>query len=192
MQFAPETLSRSRSNVFWSEGLTLLLRRKSIWEAFPTFLLHPVHAYEFSIWAIKAKVDAYIHSPTDFRSTEDIFRKRNGLLILPKLPETRCLNNIRYAKPVDGWVRMLKERYGNEGTRVIVNVSPLPSCSPIASSVAEGTRNVTDNSLSLFPIGMFCDLDRHLTLEGAERASRELAEQLVRAQDQSGGQAQLR
>ena len=47
-----------------------------------------------------------------------------------------------------------------------------------AAPVAAGTRNVTDNRLSLYPIGLFCDLDRHLTLEGADRASLELAAQL--------------
>jgi hypothetical protein len=179
MQFAPETLSRGRSDIFWPEGLTLLLRKKSLLEALPTFLRHPVRAYQFSIWANKAKVASLIKSPPDFGSTEAIFRARGGLLTLPKSAETHCLNDIAYAQPTIDWVRTLKEKYSNNGTRVLINVSPLPSCSPIATLVAAGTRNVTDNSLSLFPIGLFCDLDRHLTLEGAERASLELAEQLV-------------
>jgi hypothetical protein len=179
MQFAPETLSRGRSDIFWPEGLTLLLRKKSLLEALPTFLRHPVRAYQFSIWANKAKVASLIKSPPDFGSMEAIFRSRGGLLILPKSAETHCVNDIAYAQPTVDWVRTLKEKYANNGTRVLINVSPLPSCSPIATLVAAGTRNVPDNSLSLFPIGLFCDLDRHLTLEGAERASLELAEQLV-------------
>jgi hypothetical protein len=179
MQFAPETLSHGRSNFFWPEGLTLLLRKKSLFEALPTFIRHPVEAYHFSIWAIKAKITAFIKPPIDFASTEAIFRSRGGLLILPKSAETHCLNDIAYVEPTVDWVHSLKEQYAHNGTRVVVNVSPLPTCSPIAALVAAGTRNVTDNSLSLYPIGLFCDLDRHLTLEGAERASLELAEQLV-------------
>ena len=178
MQFAPETLSR-KSNIFWPEGLTLLLRKKSLLEALPTLVRHPVRAYQFSIWAIKAKAGSLIKPPPDFGSTEAIFRSRGGLLILPKAAETHCHNDIAYAQPTVEWVRMLKEKYGNNGTRVLINVSPLPTCSPIAALAAAGTRNVTDNSLSLYPIGLFCDLDRHLTLEGAERASLELAQQLV-------------
>jgi hypothetical protein len=179
MQFAPETLSRGRNNVFWPEGLTLLLRKRSLLEALPTLLLHPVRAYQFAIWADKAKVDALINSPTDLGSTEALFRSHGGLLTLPKAAETHCLNNLEYAEPTAHWVRELREKYSNSGTRVLVNVSPLPDCSPIASEVATGVRNVTDNSLALFPIGLFCDLDRHLTLEGAERASLELAKQLL-------------
>jgi hypothetical protein len=178
MQFAPETLSRSRVDFFWPEGLTLLLRKKSLFEALPTLLRHPVEAYHFALWAIKAKVTSSIGSPPDFGSTEAIFRSRGGLLILPKPAETHCVNDIAYAPPTVAWIRMLREKYAKNGTKVVINVSPLPSCSRVAAAVAAGTRNVTDNSLSLYPIGLFCDLDRHLTLEGAERASLELAGQL--------------
>jgi hypothetical protein len=179
MQFAPETLSRGRSDFFWAEGLTLLLRKKSLFEALPTFIRHPVQAYRFSIWAIKAKVASFIKPPIDFGSTEAIFRSHGGLLILPKSAQTHCLNDIAYIQPTVAWVQSLKDKYANNGTRVVINVSPLPTCSPIAALVVAGTRNVTDNSPSLYPIGLFCDLDRHLTLEGAERASLELADQLV-------------
>ena len=179
MQFAPETLSRGRSDFFWAEGLTLLLRKKSLFEALPTFIRHPVQAYRFSIWAVKAKVASFIKPTIDFAFTEAIFHSRGGLLILPKPAQTRCLNNIAYVQPTANWVLGLKDKYANNGTRVVINVSPLPTCSPIAALVTAGTRNVTDNSLSLYPIGLFCDLDRHLTLAGAERASLELAEQLV-------------
>ena len=181
IQFAPETLSRNTS-FFWPEGLTLLLRKKSLLEALPTFIEHPVKAYQFSIWAMKAMVGSLIKPPADeFASTEAIFRSHGGLLILPKVAETHCLNANSYFEPATEWVQSLKERYTRNGTRVIINVSPLPNCSPIAPLVASNTRNVTDNSLSLFPIELFCDLDRHLTLAGAERASMELAEQLLAA-----------
>jgi hypothetical protein len=179
MQFAPETLSRSRSNFFWQEGLTLVLRKKSLLRALPTFIQHPIEAYYFSIWAIKTKVDSLIKPPADFASTEAIFRSRGGLLVLPKPPQTRCGNDVAYVPPAADWVRMLKEKYASHGTRVLINVSPLPACSPIAARVADDTRNVTDNSLSLYPVGLFCDLDRHLTFEGAERASLELGRQLL-------------
>jgi hypothetical protein len=179
MQFAPDTLSRGRSDFFWPEGLTLLLRKKSLLEALPTLMQHPVQAYDFSVWAIKAKVASFIKPSTDFDSMEVIFRSHGGLIVLPKPAQTSCVNYKAYIQPTVGWVRGLKDKYAHNGTRVVVNVSPLPTCSPIADLVAAGTRNVTDNSLSLYPVGLFCDLDRHLTLQGTERASRELAEQLM-------------
>jgi hypothetical protein len=74
---------------------------------------------------------------------------------------------------------MLREKYSAHGTRVLINVSPIPACTPDAARFASGSRDVTDNSLSLYPIGLFCDLDRHLTREGAERASLEVAKQIL-------------
>jgi hypothetical protein len=147
----------------------------------PTLIRHPVEAYRFSVWAIKAKVASFSKPPLDFAATEAIFRARGGLLILPKSPQTRCLNDTAYAQPAIDWMQGLKDRYARSGTRVLINVAPLPTCSPIAVPAAAGTRNVTDNSLSLYAIDLFCDLDRHLTLEGARRASLELAEQLMAA-----------
>jgi hypothetical protein len=181
MQFAPETLSHGRNDFLWSEGLTLLLRKKSLLEALPTFVLHPAQAYHFAIWAIKARVASFIKPPRDFASTEAIFHSHGGLLILPKSAETQCLNNTLYFPPAADWVHSLRDKYSGNGTQVLVNVSPLPVCSPIAALAADGIRNVTDNSLSLYPITLFCDLDRHLTLEGAERASLELSQQLLAA-----------
>jgi hypothetical protein len=178
MQFAPETFARSRSEFFWPEGLTILLRRRSILEALPTLLRHPVQAYNFAMWAIKARVAAAIRGPVDFSATQAIFHSHAGLLILPKPPEAFCEAHTPYAPPATEWVRMLKERYTQNGTRVLVNVAPIPECAPNAAVIADGTRRLTDNRLELYPIQLFCDLDRHLTLAGAERASRELAAQL--------------
>jgi hypothetical protein len=181
MQFAPETLSRDRKDFFWAEGLTLLLRKKSILEALPVLARHPVEFYKFAIWAIKAKITASYRPVPDFRATEAIFQSRRGLLSLPKPPETHCTQNFPYMPPTISWVRTLKEKYSGIATRVLINVSPLPTCTPIASLVADGTRNVTDNSLQLYPIGLFCDLDRHLSLEGAERASLAIGQQIISA-----------
>ena len=99
MQFAPETLSRGRSDFFWPEGLTLLLRKKSLFEALPILVRHPVQAYNFSVWAIKAKVASFIKPPINFESTEAIFRSHGGLIVLPKPAQTGCVNYKAYMQP---------------------------------------------------------------------------------------------
>lgn len=182
MQFSPETLAHDGKNFFWPEGLTLLLRKKSFVEALPVLLAHPVETYNFAIWAIKASVNATIHRLPDFRSTEAIFRSHNGLLILPKAPQTACTSNPPYAPPKPSWVRSLREKYTLNNTRVLIDVSPLPACAPNAARIAADVGGVTDNSLAQFPIGLFCDLDRHLTLEGAEFSSSSIARQILAAQ----------
>ena len=183
MQFSPETLSHDGKNFFWPEGLTLQLRKKSVLDALPLMLRHPVEFYNFAIWAIKANVHATFHPPPDFTSTEAIFHSHNGLLILPKAPQTACSSNPPYAPPKLSWIRMLRERYTLNNTRVLINVSPLPACAPNAARIAADIGDVTDNSLAQYPIGLFCDLDRHLTLEGAEFSSLSIGRQILTLQN---------
>lgn len=179
MQFAPETLVRDRNDFFWSEGFTLLLRRKSVLGALPVLMLHPVESYQFAVWAIKQKVRSLRRPPTDFSSTQTTFQEHGGLLVLPKPPETHCVNPIAFGRPTSSWIAELKNKYSNETTHVLVNISPLPECAKGTDDLVKSTEGVIDNSITLYPIGLFCDLDRHLTLAGADRASLELGHQLL-------------
>jgi hypothetical protein len=178
MQFSPEVLSRD-SEIFWPEGLTLLLRKKSLLEALPTMARHPVQFYNFAMWAIKTKVRAMHEPPPDFAAMTSIFQARRGLIVLPKPPETKCVMQRSLALPDDSWVRRLRDTYSSTGTRVLVNVAPVPDCTQNLRGVSAGYDNITDNTLPIFPVNLFCDLDRHLTLSGAERSSAQIAVQVL-------------
>ncbi|HKT73998.1 MAG TPA: hypothetical protein VJQ47_13995 [Steroidobacteraceae bacterium] len=180
VQLAPESLARDREDFFWAEGLTLLVRTKPVLAAVPTFIRHPVQSYRFAMWALKAKLGALkgLARP-DFSVTEESFRSRGGLLILPKPAQTRCTNTVPFRPPTRAWVRALRDKYARGDTRVLIDVSPMPDCAANAESVADGTRGITDNSPAVYPVGLFCDLDRHLTLAGAERWSTDLGRQIL-------------
>ncbi len=177
MQFSPEFLSR-RGEFFWPEGLTLLFRKKSLLAALPVLAQHPVQFYDFAMWAIKAKLRALREPPPDLAS-EAIFRAKGGLITLPKPPETHCVLHWSYARPSESWVQRMKQAYSSNGTRVVIDVSPVPECTQDVRSIADGFKDVTDNALPIFPIGLFCDLDRHLTLQGAEKSSEQIGAQII-------------
>lgn len=179
MQFAPETLSRDQQNLFWPEGLTLLLRKKPLPQALLTMAAHPVEAYRFAVWAIKMKFAALVQGQPDFRATEALFQSRGGLIVLPKPAQQHCTANLHYRAPDLSWVQGLRRKYSVNGTRVLVDVSPLPTCAPEVSQAREDLQTVTDNPLPVYPIGLFCDIDRHLTLQGAERLSEEIGRQIL-------------
>jgi len=180
MQFAPETLARDRQDFFWAEGFTLLLRTRSIAAALPVMALHPVESYRFALWALKAKVAALRGAPPpDFSVTEETFRSRGGLLILPKPPQTRCTNSHPFLPPTRSWVQMLRDKYAVNGTTVLIDVAPIPTCAPNAAAIAQGIRAVSDSPLAQYPIALFCDLDRHLTLAGAQLWSAQLGQQIL-------------
>lgn len=178
IQLAPETLSR-KPDFFWPEGITILLRRKPLPIALLTMLRHPVESYNFAMWAVRAKITATSNGTPDFSKTEEIFSSHDGLLILPKPAETACTHNVSFAPPVPAWVSKLRQRYSVNGTKVLINVSPLPDCATDAQRIADSMKNVTDNALELYPIHLFCDLDRHLTMEGAARSSEQIAKQIL-------------
>ena len=180
LQLAPETFAHEREDFFWAEGFTLLFRTRSVAAAIPVVARHPVQAFRFALWAIKAKISALRGvSPGDFTITEESFRSRGGLLMLPKPPQTHCTNVQPFLPPTQSWVQDLRRRYSVNGTRVLIEVSPIPSCAPNSEVIRAGTRDVADNVVAVYPIDLFCDIDRHLTLAGAERWSTDLGRQIL-------------
>jgi hypothetical protein len=185
IQLAPETLSRKRGLFFWPEGLTMLLRKRPLPVALFTMIQHPVESFGFAIWAINTKLQIALHRSPDFSTTNALFESHKGLVVLPKPPETACSRNLAFWPPSPSWTSRLRQRYSVNGTRVLINVSPIPDCAANADRIAASMKGVTDNSLSVYPIHLFCDLDRHLTLEGAERSSNEIAQQILALEHQT-------
>ncbi len=178
MQFSPEVISRSKE-IFWPEGLTLLFRKKSLMAALPIVARHPVEFYNFAMWAIKAKVRAMYEAPEGFAEMNAIFQAKRGLITLPKPPETDCGSHASRALPNRTWVRRMRETYSSDVTRVVIDVAPVPECTQGVQRMAAGFEKITDNTLPIFPIEQFCDLDRHLTLSGAEAASEQIGAQIL-------------
>jgi hypothetical protein len=178
MQFSPEVLSRSKE-IFWPEGLTLLFRKMPLTAALPIVAKHPVEFYNFAIWAIKAKVRALHETPAGFTGMNVIFQAKRGLITLPKPPETNCGTHESRALPSRSWVRRMRDTYSSDVTRVVIDVAPVPECTQGVQRMATGFEKITDNTLPIFPIDQFCDLDRHLTLSGAETASAQIGAQIL-------------
>jgi hypothetical protein len=178
LQFAPETLARVQK-FFWPEGMTLLLRKGSALDALATSARHPVESYNFAVWAIKAFVRARTNPYPSFRTTQEIFNSHRGLVILPKPPQTACVRNLAYSPPSPQWVRALREKYAVAGTQVLIDISPIPECTTDRDKISAGIAGLTDNVLPVLPVGLFCDLDRHLTLLGAQQVSLDIARQIL-------------
>jgi hypothetical protein len=178
IDLAPESFSRGGGDFFWPEGLTLLVRRQMGVRTLLTLALHPKQSYGFALWAIKVKLGLLGVGP-DFSSMQATFQSRHGLLVLPKPPETACMKKGSPRPPTTSWISELRQKYSTNGTHVIIDVAPLPDCTGDAAQIAASLSGLTDNVLPLYPIHLFSDIDRHLTLEGAERESAEIARQIL-------------
>jgi hypothetical protein len=124
------------------------------------------------------------------RLAKSIYSERDETLGRFPDPEPRsvtCPPDIRPAPPDPDWVNGLRRRYGIEGTRVIVDVVPVPPCEPslaIYQREYAAGNNIVDNQLEVYPIDWYTQSGRwHLGApEGWQHLSNEVADQIKNSQ----------
>jgi hypothetical protein len=75
------------------------------------------------------------------------------------------------------------------GTRVFVNVAPVPDCDDMKDTYERVLTGLHDNALGVLPIGMFNNGDVHFTPEGAARISEDVGEQILADERSHAAQA---
>ena len=171
------------------EGITYLLRYERNKDTYMKLMMHPRETLFFAAWAansIVADSVTRLVNPHKYEGIEDpaLFRKRrNGLFTFYSAPETSCYRNGLDKKQTvttdPEWVASLRRKYGVNGTRVIVNVAPVPDCDDMKDVYEQVLKGVHDNQLEVLPIGMFNSQDVHPTLEGAQHISTGVANQIL-------------
>jgi hypothetical protein len=194
--FSPSLFRPSRS---WRdygsyyEGIVYALRYESNWSTYRKLLAHPYETLNFSAWAahgIIADAMTRIVNPRKYDGLEDPFarrQKRNGLFTFYSGPETSCFRNgwdkSRSVATDPEWIAGLRKKYGVNGTRVFVDVAPVADCDDMTNVYERDLKGVHDNPLEVLPIRMFNNQDVHFTIEGAERVSTTVANQIVEAEE---------
>jgi hypothetical protein len=179
----------------YAEGIIYLLRYERNWKTVRALATHPKETISFAAWVGRAIVEdavARLRHPHRYDGKEDPAARRrrlNGLFTYDEAPQTRCVRDGDCSINVTtdpAWVAMLRRKYGVHGTRVIVNVAPIPACSLGQAAYERGLRGVHDNPLERLPIHLFNNGDVHLTPEGAEHLSTELGYQILTLERESG------
>ena len=186
-EFKPSHSWRDYSS--YNEGIVYLLRYERNPQTYRKLLEHPYETFSFSTWAAQSMIaDAFRriadpHKYDGVESPDDYRREHRGLLNYYSGPETKCFRN-GWDKGLTivtdpQWVDGLRRKYGVNGTRVIVNVAPVADCDDMKDVYERVLGGVHDNSLEVMPIGLFNNQDVHFTLQGAERVSTGVANQIV-------------
>ncbi len=91
----------------------------------------------------------------------------------------------RKEQPQPEWLHKLREQYGSGGTRVLIDVVPLPACDPTLQYYREQLKSgMIDNTVETLPIEVYTGTGRlHMDDEGAQVLSERVAEQIARAQN---------
>lgn len=190
--FTPGLFRHNRSWLDYGsycEGIVYLLRYERNGSSYLKLLKHPYETLNFSTWAahsILADALSRLVNPHKYDGLEDPAMRRqlhNGLFTFYSPPETSCFRNgwdkTPRIVPDPEWVEGLRQGYGINGTRVIVNVAPVADCDDMKDVYLRDLKGVHDNPLEVLPIGMFNNQDVHFTREGAEHVSTGVANQIL-------------
>lgn len=104
-----------------------------------------------------------------------------GQYTYPEPPQQHCtkayyaVDAIRDAASVAEF----RKRYNTARTRVLIDVTPVPTCAPLFALYQTTLQGLTDNALERYPIQDFNDGDVHLSPAGTDRYSEEAAAQVL-------------
>ncbi len=126
-------------------------------------------------WLFKSKL------PDDILQIRDT---THGRVPEPGPAFTSCPPVLAVRAPDPKWLGYLRQRYGVNGTRVLVDVTPTPACDPSRSFYEQRfTPGLIDNTLGTMPLEMYTYTGRlHTTDAGAEEISRRIAEQILQVE----------
>lgn len=109
----------------------------------------------------------------------------------PGVPLQRCAGDAIERAPDKAWLSHLRTTYGVGGTKVLIDVMPMPSCDEgLPFYRARLGPGVTDNAVETLPIQDYTGSGRlHTDAAGTEALSQRLAEQIADVMKQDGGAA---
>jgi hypothetical protein len=111
-------------------------------------------------------------------------RRRHGITTFPLPTETKCVRT-GYRIPAESihgdpeGVAAVHRKYGADGTQLIINVAPVPTCDVLQGTYRKVLAGEHDNQFERLPISWFNSEDVHFNGTGADYLSVELAEQIL-------------
>ena len=123
-----------------------------------------------------------VQHPMPPESYQDRARNR-GRLDDPTPAITLCPTDARLHAPQKSWTDALRARYGVDGTRVLIDVTPVPTCEPTLDFYGPRLapdQGIIDNRLHTYPVNWYISSGRlHLGHEGIHQLSTEIGNQVA-------------
>jgi hypothetical protein len=185
---APENYSNPHDFKFVStvEGVVFRLRTPPRSAIFKLFAKHPLDMIENSEVGLLSGLRSLVKKPVPFEDAHS--RETHGGQFPDKgKPLTDCGGKPPLMKPDLGWMKSLRESYGQRGTRVLLDVTPMPPCDVSWAFYRDAfPSGVLDMPLTTMPLDNFSNSGRLHTLGlGAEAISNRLADQILELQQEA-------
>jgi len=172
------------------EGVLYALQYDRGRQLFIGLLQRPGWVVRFGVWAGHAIIEDFWNrhfyraestASVDQRALRD---DRHGIWQFPLPPETGCvrealhMNSGKVERFADS-VAQMQKIYGTEGTTVIIDLSPVPSCDPLQQVYRQQSEGLHANPFESLPISYFNEEDVHFSPEGSRYISIEAAHQIL-------------
>jgi hypothetical protein len=179
--FAPENLAPYTRWQTVSRFEAILFRIKSHRDVETLKLMasHPVELVIFASMALRVSLFGLARPPLP-ESSFQIRTATKGYLPIPGGPMEECPTDRREHVSDKDWIAELRQRYSKNGTTVIVDTTPEPSCDPTFDFYSNQHPATTDNTLLAYPLSDFNSSGRlHMNRSGTIRFSNYLSEQII-------------
>jgi len=163
------------------EAILLHLRFLPASDTWATLIRHPSDTFDFMTSTLHLAARGIVRkglSPKDMNSRQahrGIYKVNAPPMSVCPSPPTRQIHD-----PDAAWIRQLRQKYSRGGTRVIVDVTPVPECATTYAYYdyyAALVHGLTDNDLERWPLAMF-DTTAHFAPAGVKRLSESIARQI--------------
>jgi hypothetical protein len=148
---------------------------------------HPADAFDFAAMTLRiALTDGFGRGLPAWET--HLREQHNGLLPMGSQSMRACdARDVRLHEPDPGWLEMLRKRYKRTGTRVLVDVTPVPICEPTYNYYVNQLSGLTDNHLERWPLDLYFESGRlHFTPPGVVKLSNVVADQVNAAKLENG------
>jgi hypothetical protein len=178
--FAPEDL---RPQTGWTgpqrmEAIIYAMRTRRNLHTLGLLLRHPAEMFGALETGLRILL-ADLRRPPLSAKSRHLRADHNGWLPVYEQPATACYEPLELTSVDANWVNGLRQRYGADGTRVMVLTMPEPTCDSTFDLYAPAVSGVTDNALEIYPLPLYSKVGRlHLVGAGVTRFTTEIGERI--------------
>lgn len=154
---------------------------------------HPSVTFGWAEQGLRMLVEHIHSSPVSFDAAH-IRDTTNGQLPITGTTVAKCDGDLRDRLPDEGWINNLRNRYGTNGTRVIVDATPTVDCDPSLQFFQQHLDGLIDNTpYKTIPLSSFSSDGRlHANQQGSRLISTMVANQIIGQLYQAPGTASAR
>ncbi len=187
---------------YYPEGVIYALQYDRNHALYWGLLRRPHWLVQFDLWAGRQIVKDFFNrhlpggnskTPIDPKAQRE---SRHGIWPFPFAPETHCVRTAFHLEPNSirryaSSVTEMRRIYGVDGTTVLVNIAPVPTCDTLQQIYRELSEGLHDNAFESLPISYFNEGDVHFSPEGSKYISIEAGKQILSLEAQRRAQKPL-